>query len=65
MRTYVSPRAELILFQDDIVLSQTSGTCRCYVDYGVKNDYNAFGTPCWTDSEDASELYFLEGGPST
>ena len=65
MRTYVSPRAELILFQDDIVLSQTSGTCRCYVDYGVKNDYSAVGSPCWTESQDAMELMLHEGGPST
>lgn len=64
MRTYVSPRAELILFQDDIVLSQTSGTCRCYVDYGVKNDYNAAGSSCWSDSQAAEEIMLNEGSPS-
>ena len=62
MRTYVSPRAELILFQDDIVLSQTSGTCRCYLDIGVKFDYNAPGSNCWTDSEDAS-IYDVHDAP--
>ena len=62
MRTYVSPRAELILFQDDIVLSQTSGTCRCYLDIGVKFYYNDAGSGCWTDSEDAS-IYDVHDAP--
>ena len=62
MRTYVSPRAELILVQDDIVLSQTSGTCRCYLDIGVKFDYNDAGSGCWTDSEDAS-IYDVHDAP--
>ena len=63
MRTYVSPRAELILFKDDIVLSQATGTCRCYVDYGVENDYNAYGSNCYATSAGANEL-FLSEGPS-
>lgn len=55
MREYVSPEAELIAFENDRVLSSTpSGTCRCYLDIGVQNDYSAAGSVCWTDSEDAS-----------
>ena len=63
MRTYVSPRAELILFQDDIVLSQaSSNTCRCYLDIGVKFDYSDPESSCWTDSEDAT-AYDVHNAP--
>lgn len=61
MNQYVSPDAELIVFEDDIVLSQKSGSCRCYADVGVKFDYSAEGSPCWTDSVDASEVLMHDG----
>ena len=54
MKKYSRPRAELIAFNHEKILSDDSGTCRCYLDIGVKFDYNAAGSPCWTDSEDAS-----------
>lgn len=60
-KMYENPNAELIAFDDDIVLSQVSGTCRCYLDMGVKDDYSAADTGCWTDSEDASEAMLHEG----
>ena len=60
MSQYVSPDAELIVFGDDIVLSQQSGTCRCYADVGVKFDY-ATDNACWTDSVDASEVLMHDG----
>ena len=64
MDEYSSPRAELISFDSDGIMSQTtsSGTCRCYLDIGVKNDYSAQDSGCWTDSEDAS-AYDLHDAP--
>ena len=53
MKEYVSPGAELIRFGKERILTR-SGTCRCYLDIGVKFDYSASGSNCWTDSEDAS-----------
>lgn len=53
MREYESPNAEFIVFDNDRM--ETSGGCRCYLDIGVKLDYGAAGSNCWTDSEDATE----------
>lgn len=55
MREYVSPNAELVVFDRGVIAqSAVSGTCRCYLDIGVKFDYSAAGSNCWSDSEDAS-----------
>lgn len=61
MITYEEPSAELLLFDNDIVLSEASGTCRCYADAGVKFDYSALESNCWTDSVDATEIMMHDG----
>ena len=61
MEKYISPDVELIEFDDDIVLSSQSGTCRCYADVGVKNDYSAVDSGCWSDSVGASEILMHDG----
>ena len=53
MKEYVRPNAELVVFSGEGIMTD-SGTCRCYLDIGVKEDYSAAGSNCWTDSEDAS-----------
>ena len=64
MKEYVSPNAELVTFEGDGITSQTttSGTCRCYLDIGVKFDYNDVNSDCWTDSEDAT-AYDMHDAP--
>lgn len=61
MDNYNSPDVELISFDDDIVLSSQSGTCRCYADVGVANDYSAVDSGCWSDSVGASEILMHDG----
>ena len=58
---YERPDAELISFNDESILTG-SGTCRCYLDIGVKFDYNAATSNCWTDSEDAT-AYDMHDAP--
>ena len=64
LREYKSPKAEQVSFENDGVLTTgaSSGSCRCYLDIGVKNDYSAAGSNCWTDSEDAS-AYDIHDAP--
>lgn len=52
MKEYVVPSADFIGFEKERVLT-ASGVCRCYLDIGTVDDYDAAGSPCWRDSEDA------------
>ena len=64
MKDYVSPKADLVTFDNEGIVSQAagSGTCRCYLDIGVKFDMDAPGSNCWTDSEDAT-AYDMHDAP--
>lgn len=61
LKTYEAPTTDLVSFENDQILTE-SGTCRCYLDIGVKDDYSIPGTTCWTDSEDAS-AYDMHDAP--
>ena len=56
MKAYVSPDVEFIKFDNEKILAN-SKTCRCYYDYGVKEDYNApdDNCTCYVLSFDATE----------
>lgn len=64
MDMYNKPSAELITFDNSILgtVAEGSGTCRCYLDIGVKSDYGAAETECWSDSEDAT-AYDMHDAP--
>lgn len=53
MKEYVVPSADFIGFEKEKVLT-ASGACKCYLDIGTAEDYDAPGSSCWRDTEDAT-----------